>query len=344
VNRDLFSEEVTRMIKTHPNITVTTAEISEIDPLDTTIIATGPLTSDKMSETISKMIGGAQLHFYDAAAPVVTNESIDHTKIYKASRYGKGTDDYINCPMNAEEYARFYEALISAKTEPQKDFEGKNVFEGCMPIEIMAARGPETLCFGPLKPIGLNDPKTGKMPHAVVQLRMENAEGTLYNLVGFQTNLKFGEQKRVFGMIPGLENAEFVRYGVMHRNTYIQSPGLLDATYRLISNPNVYFAGQMTGVEGYIESASSGLVAGINAAIRQKVPDFAGVNFPPNTSIGALAHYISGYSGKDFQPMNVNFGIFSGIDIPRTRNKRERYAAYAESALTAIRKIPVFKS
>jgi methylenetetrahydrofolate--tRNA-(uracil-5-)-methyltransferase len=257
------------------------------------------------------------------------------SKVYRASRYGKGSDDYINCPMNREEYHRFFNELISAKTAELKGFEKTAIFEGCMPIEIMAGRGEDTIRFGPMKPVGLPDPSTGREPYAVVQLRTEDAAGTLYNLVGFQTNLKFGEQKRVFSLIPGLENADFVRYGVMHRNTFINSPGLLDATYRMIKKPEIYFAGQITGVEGYVESASSGLTAGINAAIRNKNPG-DGVVFPPNTAIGALSEYVSSSASRNFQPMNVNFGIFKDIDIPKVKSKKDRNAAIAEQSLKTV--------
>ena len=335
VDRDAFSEEVTRIIRNHKNISVVHAEISELKPEEPYIIATGPLTSDRMCETIEKLIGYNRLYFFDAAAPVVSASSIDMNKVYRASRYGKGSDDYINCPMNQDEYIRFHTELVKAMTIELKGFEKSGVFEGCMPVEVMAGRGVDTLRFGPMKPVGLPDPKTGKEPYAVVQLRTENAGFTLFNLVGFQTNLKFGEQKRVFGLIPGLENAEFMRYGVMHRNTYINSPGLIDSTYRLKSNANIYFAGQITGVEGYVESASSGLTAGINTALRNRNPDNSAI-FPPNTSIGALAEYVSSSESRNFQPMNVNFGIFKDINIPKVKSKKDRNSAIAEESLKII--------
>ncbi len=267
VDRDVFSNYITEKIKNHPLVTVVNDEETEINPDEYTIIATGPLTSDALAENIAKLTGRESMYFYDAAAPIVTEESIDKDKVFKAARYNKGTADYINCPMTKEEYTEFYNALVNAETAPLKSFENQKVFEGCMPVEVMAKRGFETLLFGPLKPVGLINPKTGKDDaFAVVQLRQDNKEGTLYNLVGFQTNLKWGEQKKVFSMIPGLGNAEFVRYGVMHRNTYLNSPGLLNKYYQMINHPKLFFAGQITGVEGYVESASSGILAGYNMA------------------------------------------------------------------------------
>jgi len=336
VDRDVFSAYITDKIKSHPLVTVINEEVTEINPDEYTIIATGPLTSDGLAESIKKLTGGDELYFYDAAAPIVTEESIDHSKVFKAARYDKGTADYINCPMTKEEYTEFYNALISAETAPLKEFENQKVFEGCMPVEVMAKRGEQTLVFGPLKPVGLVNPKTGKDDaYAVVQLRQDNMEGTLYNLVGFQTNLKWGEQKRVFSMIPGLKDAEFVRYGVMHRNTYINSPQLLDKYYRMINYPKIFFAGQITGVEGYVESASSGILAGYNMAKMLCGEEM----FEPDikTCIGALPLYISNRANTKFQPMNANFGIIEGLN-ERIRNKAERYNKIALRALDIIKK------
>lgn len=338
VDRDKFSEFITEKIKSHPNIDVINGEVTQINIDEYTIIATGPLTSDALSDAIIELTGDSGLSFYDAAAPIVTVESIDFNKVFKAARYDKGTADYINCPMTEEEYKAFYDALISAETAELKGFENSKVFEGCMPVEVMAKRGYQTLTFGPLKPVGLTNPKTGKDDaYAVVQLRQDNSEGTLYNLVGFQTNLKWGEQKRVFSMIPGLENADFMRYGVMHRNTFINSPKLLDRYYRMKEHKKIYFAGQITGVEGYVESASSGIMAGYNLAceiLGNPMPEL-----DTKTVTGALATYIS-TSNNNFQPMNANFGIVSGLD-ERIRKKQERYAKIAERALNAIKKISV---
>jgi methylenetetrahydrofolate--tRNA-(uracil-5-)-methyltransferase len=314
VDRERFSLSVTEMIRNHPNIEVYEEEVTNIDPQKITIISTGPLTSDALSETISGIIGEASLSFFDAAAPIVKAESINMDIAFFASRYNKGTSDYINCPMSRDEYLSFYDALIHAETAEIKDFEKKHIFEGCMPVEVMAARGVDTLLFGPLKPVGLINPHNGKQPYAVVQLRQDNREGTLYNLVGFQTNLKWGEQKRVFSMIPGLENAEFARYGVMHRNTFINSPKLLTPSYRFKKRDHLYFAGQITGVEGYVESIASGLVAGINAY--RTTAGMEELVFPASTAIGALAHYISTSSMGNFQPMNINFGIMDTKDSP----------------------------
>jgi len=333
VDREGFSECVTEKIRNHPNITVVEKEMSHIDENTLTIIATGPLTSDALAKEIADIIGESYLSFFDAAAPVVKKESIDMSKAFSASRYNRGTDDYINCPMNRDEYEAFYKALITAEKAEVKGFEKEKIFEGCMPLEIMAERGPDTLRFGPMKPVGLTDPQTGREPYAVVQLRQDNREGTLYNLVGFQTHLKWGEQKRVFSMIPGLENAEFVRYGVMHRNTFINSPKLLTAGYCLRKNKNLYFAGQITGVEGYVESTASGLVAGINA-YRASTGQEALI-FSKCTATGALAHYISSASTGDFQPMNINFGIIEGIK-ERIRDKRAKNRLISEKALKAV--------
>ena len=334
VDRDKFAAMVTENIKNHPNIEVIEETVSDIDIDEYTIVATGPLTHSALTESIGKLTGAKSLFFFDAAAPVVTTESINQDKTYMAARYGKGTADYINCPMEKDEYEAFYDALITAERAPlHEDVEDVKVFEGCMPVEIMAQRGKETLCFGPLKPKGLPNPRTGKEPHAVLQLRRDNTEGTLYNLVGFQTNLKFGEQKRVFSMIPGLENAEFVRYGVMHRNTYINSPLVLDDDYSLLKYPKVFFAGQITGVEGYVESASSGMMAGINAA--RKILGEEKLVFPPSTCTGALIKYITDRENKKFQPMNANFGIIEWERM-KIKNKKERYEYISSLALKAL--------
>lgn len=333
VDRESFSQEVTNRIFENPNIIVFHEEVMSLSDDVITIIATGPLTSDPFAEYISQLIGDNSLYFFDAAAPIVRLDSIDLDISFKASRYNKGDADYLNCPMDKEQYLAFYEALINAETAPLKDFEKNKVFEGCMPIETMAKRGVDTMRFGPLKPVGLNDPKTGKEHYAVVQLRQDDTAATLYNLVGFQTNLKWGEQKRVFSMIPGLENAEFERFGVMHRNTFINSPKLLDNVYRLRMNPRIFFAGQITGVEGYVESVSSGLVAGINAVRQFK--QMKDLVFPGNTAVGALARYISNPSTAKFQPMNVNFGIMDPLPM-KIKNKKERYSVVAKNALDSI--------
>ncbi len=336
VDREGFSQYVTDAISQIDNIEVIHQELSEIPDANLTIIATGPLTSQPMFEFIERLTGEKHLHFFDAAAPIVTYESINMDKAFRAARYGKGSDDYINCPMNKEEYEIFYNALVSAESAEVKDFEKNMVFEGCMPIESMAQRGKDTMRYGPLKPVGLVDDRTGIRPYAVVQLRQDNKAGSLYNIVGFQTHLKWPEQKRVFRLIPGLENAEFIRYGVMHRNTFIDSPRLLDSTYRMINNKNIYFAGQMTGVEGYIESTASGFVAGVNSAMQ--CLGKSSIKFPPNTAIGALCNYISDSSVKNFQPMNVNFGIFTGIDTT-IRDKKRRNSEAAQRSLDTIREI-----
>ena len=331
VDRDEFSRIITEKIKSHPNITVKTETVTKIPTDGITVIATGPLTDGALAEEISKLCEGGNLSFFDAAAPIVTAESIDMDKAFYASRYGKGTDDYINCPMNKEEYTAFHNALITAESAPVHGFDRPvNVYEGCMPIEILAKRGEDSIRFGPLKPVGLRDPRTGHRPWAAVQLRRENAAATLFNIVGFQTNLKFPEQKRVFSMIPGLENAEFMRYGVMHRNSFINSPKLLNPDLSLESDGNIFFAGQLSGVEGYMESAASGIVAGINAAARLNgkepliLPDF--------TMTGALLAYICNPAVTDFQPMGANFGIIPPIE-PHIRDKRERYAALSNRSL-----------
>lgn len=339
VDRDRFAALVTEKIKNHPNIEIINELVEKIDTDEYTIVASGPLTHGKLSDAIASLTGQDSLFFFDAAAPVVTRESIDEEKTYLAARYNKGTADYINCPMEKDEYEAFYEALISAERAPlHEGVENVKVFEGCMPVEIMAQRGKETLCFGPLKPKGLPNPKTGKEPYAVLQLRRDNAEGTLYNLVGFQTNLKFGEQKRVFSMIPGLENAEFVRYGVMHRNTYINSPLVLNTDYSLIKYPKVFFAGQITGVEGYVESASSGMIAGINAA--RRILGKESVSFPASTCSGALIKYITDRENKKFQPMNANFGIIEWNRV-KIKNKKERYEYISSLALSALENIDI---
>ena len=336
VDRGGFSAAVTERICAHPNIEVVHEEVLTIDKDEYTIIAAGPLASEGLSEEIRRFTGDKSLHFFDAAAPIVAYDSIDMNRAFRAARYGKGGDDYINCPMTREEYERFYRALITAEAAPVHDgVEDPKVFEGCMPIEVMAARGADTMRFGPLKPVGLTDPHDGSRPYAVVQLRQDNAAASMYNIVGFQTHLKFGEQKRVFGMIPGLENAEFVRYGVMHRNTYINSPELLTERYNLISCPKLYFAGQITGVEGYIESAASGMMAGIYAAA-----ELRGEQCEPldrKTALGALAGYISNRGITDFQPMNVNFGIFEELGA-RIKDKREKAERYAERSFKEIEK------
>lgn len=337
VDRDNFSAYVTEKIRSHANITVIEGEITTLDGDLPTIVATGPLTAEPLADHIAAMIGGKQLHFYDAAAPIVDASTVNMDIAYFASRYDKGDADYLNCPMNEEQYNAFYEALITAEAAQLHDFDRAElkVFEGCMPVEIMASRGRDTLCYGPLKPVGLRDPRTGKEAYAVVQLRRENEAGTMYNLVGFQTHLRFPEQQRVFRMIPGLENAEFLRYGVMHRNTYLNSPGLLDATYALRARPNLFFAGQMTGVEGYIESTGSGFVAGVNAA--RRIAGEAPLVFPRTTMIGAMAAYVSegGMSGN-FQPMNANFGILEPLPTRVKGGKVAKYEVMAARSLDAI--------
>jgi methylenetetrahydrofolate--tRNA-(uracil-5-)-methyltransferase len=333
VDREGFSQYITDAVKDIDKIEIIYGELNSIPDDNITIIATGPLTTEPMFNYIESIIGDDYLHFFDAAAPIVTFDSINMDKAFKAARYGKGTEDYINCPMNREEYEIFYNSIISAEPAEVKDFEKNMVFEGCMPIESMAQRGKDTMRFGPLKPVGLMDTRTNIKPYAVVQLRQDNKNATLYNIVGFQTHLKWPEQKRVFSLIPGLENAEFVRYGVMHRNTYLNSPKLLDSTYKLKTSNTLYFAGQITGVEGYIESTASGFVAGINAAAERLGKDK--VIFPASTSIGALSHYISDSSIRNFQPMNANFGIFSNIDTS-IRDKKKRNSEIAQNSIKLI--------
>jgi len=334
VDRHEFAAYVTDRVKQHPNVTVINEEITEI-PEGPTVIATGPLTSPALSEQLKALTGEEYLYFYDAAAPIIEKDSIDMEKVYLKSRYDKGEAAYLNCPMTEEEFDRFYEALISAETVPLKEFEKEVFFEGCMPIEVMAQRGRKTMLFGPLKPVGLEDPKTGKRPFAVVQLRQDDAAGTLYNIVGFQTHLKWGPQKEVLQLIPGLENAEIVRYGVMHRNTFINSPKVLKATYQFQNRQDLFFAGQMTGVEGYVESAASGLIAGINAA--RLVSGEEPLEFPHETAMGSMARYITTTNSKNFQPMNANFGLFP--DLPeKIRGKQERNEKHATRALETIQK------
>ena len=334
VDRDEFSKMVTEKIKSHPNIRVVCQEITEIDTDEYTIIAAGPLASDGIVPAIEKLTGGEGLHFFDAAAPIVAYDSIDMTRAFRAARYGKGGDDYINCPMNKEEYIAFRNALVSAEcAEVHEGVENPKVFEGCMPIEVMAKRGEDTMRFGPLKPVGLTNPHDGTRPYAVVQLRQDNGAASMFNIVGFQTHLKFGEQKRVFGMIPGLENAEFTRYGVMHRNTYINSPKLLDGCYSMKNYPKVFFAGQITGVEGYIESAASGMWAGICTARRILGLDEASIS--NRTAMGSLSAYVSNPAVENFQPMNVNFGIMEELGT-RIKDKKEKATAFANRSFDEI--------
>ena len=335
VDRVGFSRTVTERLRALPNVEIITAEADAI-PEGEVIIATGPLSSDAIAERIAALCPESDLHFYDAVAPIVTLESVDMDSAFFASRYDKGTADYVNCPMDRDEYLAFVTELVSAKEAPVHGFDDSGVFEGCMPVEVMARRGVDTLRYGPLKPVGLRDPRTGRENYAVVQLRRDNADGTLYNLVGFQTHLTWGEQKRVFSMIPALKNAEFVRYGVMHRNTYLNSPQLLDRYYRLRSDPRISFAGQMTGVEGYVESAASGMLVGIETAAR--VLGLPPVDFPQETAIGALGLYISGGSVGDFQPMNINFGIISPLGY-RVKGKRNKNAEISRRSLEWIDKI-----
>ena len=338
VDRERFSDLVTDRIRCHKNITVIEVEVTDIPDGDV-IIATGPLTSDALAERIGELVGD-YLYFNDAVAPIVSKESIDMAKAFMAARYDRGEADYINCPFNKEEYLRFYNELVNAESAPLHDFDkvhfskdGFKVYEGCMPIEVLAKRGEDTMRFGPLKPVGLTDPRTGKRPYACVQLRAENSEGSLYNIVGFQTNLKFGEQKRVFSLIPGLENAEFMRYGVMHRNTFINSPKLLDPHFNMRQYNNIFFAGQITGVEGYIESAASGIMAGLNMS--RKLLGKQMLVLPPTTMIGALSRYISDGSVVDFQPMACNMGILP--ELPeRIRDKKEKYEAIAARGLADL--------
>ena len=334
VDRNLFSDRITQTLRNHPLVTVENAVVDEI-PDTPAIIATGPLTDPALTAAIEKLPGAKSLHFFDAAAPIVTAESLDMDKVFRQSRYDRGGSDYLNCPMNEAEYNAFYDALVGAELAELHDFEKKLVFEGCLAVEILASRGRQTLAFGPLKPVGLIDPRTGKEPYAVVQLRQENEAGTLYNLVGFQTRLKWGEQKRVFSMIPGLENAEFVRYGVMHRNTYLNGPDMLGANYALKGNPLLRFAGQLTGVEGYMESTASGLVAAIGLACAltgRPEPDFTG-----KTILGALARHVSTPSAN-FQPMNANYGILEPLEA-RVKGKRNRYEKLSERAIDVLTEV-----
>jgi len=333
VDRELFSNEVTKRLEEHPFVSIHRGEVRKIPQGGITIVASGPLTSDDLADDILKLTGEKSLAFYDAAAPIVTLESIDLSKAFWASRYDKGEADYLNCPMNREEYDVFCKALVQAETAEVQGFEEGNVFEGCLPVEVMAKRGLQTLTFGPLKPVGLQDPRTGIKSYAVVQLRKENQAGTLFNLVGFQTHLKWREQKRVFSLIPGLENAEFVRYGVMHRNTFLNAPKVLKADFSSKLNPECFFAGQMTGVEGYVEAAASGLLAGLNVwRCLCKMPPLV---FPAVTALGGLARHLEGSPSEDFQPMNINFGLLPPL-VDRIRNKRERNAKISERALDSL--------
>ena len=347
VDREIFSKAVSEEIEKNENIEIIRKEVGkgeitlkELAKEEITIIATGPLTSEALAQEIAEITGEEKLYFYDAAAPIIAKESIDMNIAFWGDRYGKGDSNYINLPMNEEEYKLFYKELINAEVVNLHEFEKKEIFEGCMPIEVMAKRGEDTIRFGPLKPVGFTDPRTGKRPYAIVQLRQDNKEGTLFNMVGFQTNLKFGEQKRVLSAIPGLENAEFVKYGVMHRNTYINSPELLDNTYKLKKNGYIYFAGQVTGVEGYVESICSGLVAGINSAKQYKEMQTGETIdkaiFPKETVIGALTEYISTPNEK-FQPMNANFGILPSLE-KRIKDKQERYKEQAQNSIKALEK------
>lgn len=333
VDRDGFSGEVTRRLHEHPLVEVRNEEVTEIPKDGIVVIATGPLTAPGLSSQIQELLGEEYFYFYDAAAPIVEKDSIDMSKVYLASRYDKGEAAYLNCPMTEEEFEIFHEALTTAEKAEVKDFEKEVYFEGCMPIEIMASRGKQTVLFGPMKPVGLVNPHTGELPHAVIQLRQDNAAGTLYNLVGFQTHLKWGEQKHVFSLIPGLENAEFVRFGVMHRNTFINSPRLLKPTYQLNNRETLFFAGQMTGVEGYVESAASGLIAGINAA--RLARDLEPLVLPEQTTLGSMAHYITTADFKHFQPMNANFGLFPPLE-KKIRSKKEKNEMIANRALEGI--------
>lgn len=335
VDRQAFSHLVTQRLRQHPRIHIEEERVDAIPESGHVIVATGPLTEGPLAQNMMEWLGEEEaLSFYDAAAPIVSGASLDMDKAYFASRYGKGTGlDYINCPMDKEQYLAFWQELCQAEEAPVHGFEDKRVFEGCMPVEVMARRGEDTLRFGPLKPIGLPDPKTGKEPYAVVQLRRENSQGTMYNLVGFQTHLRFPEQKRVFSMIPGLEKAEFLRYGVMHRNSYLCSPRVLDGFYRAKKDPRVMFAGQMTGVEGYVESTASGFACGLNMA--RSMLGLPLLEFSTQTAIGALSRHISCYEGKNFQPMNINFGLIDGLDR-RVKGKRERYMEISQRSLEQI--------
>ena len=335
VDRNTFSATVTEKLRNHPLITVYEEELTAF-PEGITVVATGPLTSEGLAKTIKEFNGSDGFYFYDAAAPIIEKSSINFDKVYLKSRYDKGEAAYLNCPMTKEEFESFHKELVNAEVAPLKEFEKEKYFEGCMPIEVMAARGEKTMLFGPMKPVGLEDPKTGKRPYAVIQLRQDDAAASLYNIVGFQTHLKWGEQKRVFQMIPGLENAEFVRYGVMHRNSFMNSPELLEPTYQSRKDSRIFFAGQMTGVEGYVESAASGLIAGINAARLAKGEEL--VVFPRETAMGSMAYYITHAEGKHFQPMNANFGLFP--ELPeRIRDKKVRYETLANRALESLEQV-----
>ncbi len=336
VDRHGFAALVTEKIRSHPNITVVPGEVTEI-PEGEVVIASGPLTSDALAERLQVLLGeDSALHFFDAAAPLVAADSVDMDRAWMGSRYDRGTADYVNCPMTEAEYDAFWQALTAAEEAPVHGFEDKQVFEGCMPVEVMARRGHDTLCYGPLKPRGLKDPRTGREPYAVVQLRRDNAQGSVYNLVGFQTHLRFPEQRRVFSMIPALHDAEFLRYGVMHRNTFLNSPRLLDRYYRLKSAPRISFAGQMTGVEGDVESAASGFLVGVETARRLR--GLPPVNFPQETAIGALGLYVSDTSVTAFQPMNINFGIIPPLDH-RVKGKRNKNAELSQRSLAIIEQI-----
>jgi len=335
VDREAFSKYITDTLRQHPRVTIINQEVTEIPETPLLIIASGPLTSLTLSEAIGRLTGSKYLYFYDAAAPILAGESLDMNKVYRASRYGKGDNDYINCPMNKEEYTVFWNELTNAETVAVKDFEKPIFFEGCMPVEEMASRGIDTLRFGPLKPVGLEHPLTGDTPHAVVQLRQDNFAATLYNIVGFQTHLKWPEQERVFRLIPGLENAEFVRLGVMHRNTFINSPKVLRSTLQMVDNSNIFFAGQITGVEGYVESAASGLVAGINAT--RLLAGLELVVFPRETAHGALCQYITNTDVKHFQPMNINFGLLPPLE-QRIKDKKVKNGLIAQRALLTLEK------
>ncbi|TEB16557.1 Methylenetetrahydrofolate--tRNA-(uracil-5-)-methyltransferase TrmFO [Pelotomaculum sp. FP] len=333
VDRELFSSCVTETLYQHPLIEICRTEVTAIPEDDTVILATGPLTSEAMAESIRQFSGEEYLYFYDAVAPIVSGDSINMDQVFRSSRYGKGEAAYLNCPMDEEQYQTFWDALVKAEKAPRKEFEQSTHFEGCLPVEVLAARGKDTLLYGPLKPVGLIDPKTGKRPFAVVQLRQENADATMYNLVGFQTGLKWSEQTRVFRLIPGLEKAEFLRLGVMHRNTYINSPALLNPTYESKKRPGLFFAGQLTGVEGYVESSAAGLVAGINAARRAAGKET--LAFPGDTGHGSLAHYITSADPAHFQPMNISFGLFPPLDH-KIRDKKERYRLIAQRSLESL--------
>ncbi len=336
VDREIFASEITRKLTEHPNLTIKREEYSHIDESSSspTIIATGPLTSNALASEIARITGSDQLFFYDAVAPTIDASTINHEKVFIQSRYDKGDAAYINCPFSRDEYEAFHNALLKAEMAPIHEHEaGTPYFEGCLPIEVLASRGPKTLSYGPMKPVGLTDPRTGRRPWAVVQLRQENLAATLYSMVGFQTRMKWGEQKRVFRMIPGLEEAEFVRYGVIHRNTYIKSPGLLSPTLQMLSHPNLLFAGQITGVEGYVESAATGILAGRNAAALALGKPL--MSLPNTTMLGALVDYVCNYSGKDFQPMNSNWGIVPPLENP-PRDKKEKVRQYAERGLADL--------